>query len=84
MIFKFCEKGTGKYYEITFENRLEVIPYVYDHMNQLQEFATPETGNIYGFASEKVFENGKEIAILYHHNITGLIWIDTNNWEAKA
>ena len=77
MIYMFYSKDYKKgSFEIEFENRFDVVDYVYEHIDELQKFSVKETGEIFGYAVEISDKTNKPISILYRHKITQWIWID--------
>lgn len=79
MKYKVCynekSKHESRYAVFEFNDRHEVSHWVYDNIGDLQKFAVPETGNIFGYAVE-LNEKEKPIALLYFHKVNQLVWIE--------
>lgn len=79
MKYKICytEKSEheSRFNVMEFNDRHEVSHWVYDNLKDLQKFAVPESGNIFGYAAE-LNEKEKPIALLYFHKVNQFIWID--------
>lgn len=79
MKYKVCysegSEHESRYAVFEFHDRAEVRHWVYSNLGDLQKFAVPESGNIFGYAAE-LNEKEKPIALLYFHKVNQFIWID--------
>lgn len=79
MKYKVCytEKSVhdSRFDVMEFKDRYEVSHWIHDNLEELQKFAVPESGNIFGYAVE-LNEKEKPIALLYFHKVAQFIWID--------
>lgn len=80
MIYKICYSQNYKpapehWDEIELEDRFDAKRYVEDNLSILQRFSVADATRVMCYAVE-IGENGKPAAILYHHKVAQMIWID--------
>lgn len=66
---------TSYYDEIELEDRFDAKRYVEDNLSILQRFSVADATRVMCYIAE-IGENGKPAAILYHHKVAQMIWIE--------